>query len=361
VWKFNLYLTEPGGGVRDLRERVLEAVWRRGTNEIWFNSVAGGSTEIFAVVPGRRKRRVTTLPGDFVLHDISADGRVLLGRISESSEIFGDFPGEARPRNLSHLDRSVAVALAPSGDTLLFNELGQSDRSVYLRRTDGSPPKRLAEGYAWALSPDGRFALLGNRPGPEMFLIPTGPGQPRLIDTPGLRRGGRMGFFPDGRRVWFMAEDSAHERRAWGLDLGGGEPRALTPPGVSGTTLSGDGRFLCALAPDGDEYLYSTETAGNHKVVGLLPGEEPIQWTADGKLVYVRGADELRPGEPALTTRVYRLDPRTGRRELWKEIPPINPSGGGVIGTIFFSADGKTCVYTHHRYSSELFLVEGLK
>ncbi len=77
--------------------------------------------------------------------------------------------------------------------------------------------------------------------------------------------------------------------------------------------------------------------------------------------LYVRGADELRPGDPAFVTRVYRLDPRTGRRELWKEIPPINPSGGGAIGTIFFSADGKTCVYTHHRYSSELFLVEGLK
>jgi hypothetical protein len=86
------------------------------------NSVAGGTTELFAVVPGRRKRRVTTLPGDFVLHDISAEGRVLLGRVSESSEILGDFPGETRPRNLSHLDRSMAVALAPSGDTLLFNE-----------------------------------------------------------------------------------------------------------------------------------------------------------------------------------------------------------------------------------------------
>ena len=358
--RHNLWVTEPGGRVSDLRERALEAVWRRATNEIWFNTVAGGSTEIFAVVPGRRKRRVTTLPGDFVLHDISADGRVLLGRISESSEIFGDFPGEARPRNLSHLDRSLAVALAPSGDILLFNETGQSDPSVYLGRTDGSPPKRLADGYAWALSQDGKFVLRGDRPGPQMFLIPTGPGEPRLIDTPGLRRGGRMGFFPDSRRIWFVAEDSALERRAWGLDLGGGKPRALTPPGVTTLTLSSDGRFLCALAADGDWYLYSTETAEKHKVVGLLPGEEPIQWTADGK-VYVRGADELRPGEPAITTRVYRLDPRTGRRERWKEISPINPSGGGAIGTIFFSADGKTCVYTHHRYSSELFVVEGLK
>ncbi len=156
---------------------------------------------------------------------------VLLGRVSESSEIFADFPGEAGPRNLSHLDRSVAVALAPGGDTVLFNEMGQSDRSVYLRRTDGSPPKRLADGYAWALSPDGKFALVGPRPGPEMWLVPTGPGQPRLIATPGLRRGGRMGFFPDGRRVWFMAEDPAHTRRAWGLDLWRGEASSADASG----------------------------------------------------------------------------------------------------------------------------------
>jgi serine/threonine protein kinase len=361
VFRFNLYVTEPGGRVRDLRERATEVAWRRGPNEIWFNSVTGGTTELFAVVPGRRKRRVTTLPGDFVLHDISADGRVLLGRISESSEIFGDFPGEARPRNLSHLDRSMAADLSPSGDTLLFNELGQGDRrGVYLRRTDGSPPKRLADRYAWDLSPDGRFVLANARPDPQIFLIPTGPGQQRLIDTPGLRPGGRMGFFPDSRRIWFMAEDPVHGRRVWVQDLAGGKPRALTPPVVM-PVLSRDGRSLCARASDGVWYLFPTEGTEPHKVVGLLPGEEPTQWAADGKLLYVRSADELRPGEPAITTRVYRLDPRTGRRELWKEIPPINPSGGGTIGTILFSADGKTCVYTHHRFVSELFLVEGLK
>lgn len=158
-----------------------------------------------------------------------------------------------------------------------------------------------------------------------------------------------------------MAENPVDGRRAWVMDLGGGKPRALTPPGIGGPVLSGDGRFFCAHAADGDWTLYSTETAETHKVVGLLPGEEPTQWTADGKHLYVRSPDELRPGEPAVIARVYRLDPRTGRRELWKEIPPINPSGGGSIGTIFFSADGKTCVYTHHRFSSELFLVEGLK
>ena len=159
-----------------------------------------------------------------------------------------------------------------------------------------------------------------------------------------------------------MAEDAQHKRRVWMQDLSSGKPLAATPPGVGGITLSGDGRFFCAArAVDGDWYLFSTEATEAHKVVGLLPGEEPTQWTTDGKLLYVRTADELRPGESAIIARVYRVDPRTGRRELWKEIPPANTSGAEAIGTIFFSADGKTCVYTRHRYTSELFLVEGLK
>jgi hypothetical protein len=94
--------------------------------------------------------------------------------------------------------------------------------------------------------------------------------------------------------------------------------------------------------------------------VGLLPGEYPTQWTGDGRFLYVRGAG-MPSGETAMMTRVYRLDPRTGRRELWKEIPPVNPSAGGAIGEIFVSADGKRSVYSHYRHTSELFLVEGLR
>jgi hypothetical protein len=144
-------------------------------------------------------------------------------------------------------------------------------------------------------------------------------------------------------------------------DLSGGKPRAFTPSGIVLPLLAGDGRFLCARAADDDWYLYSTETGESRKVVGLLPGESPTQWTADGKLLYVRSANEPHPGEPAMATHLHRLDPWTGRRELWKELRPVNPLTGGTIGRILFSADGKTCVYTHHRYTSELFLVEGLK
>ena len=149
-----------------------------------------------------------------------------------------------------------------------------------------------------------------------------------------------MGFFPDGRRIWYLAEDPEHRRRVFVQDIEGGKPRAVTPPGVGGVFLSPDGHFLCAGAVDRNWYLYSTETSETRKVVGLLEDDYPTQWTGDGKLLYVRGAQELRPGETAMTTRVYRLDPRTGTRELWKEIAPVNPSVGGAIGEILISADG---------------------
>jgi hypothetical protein len=96
-------------------------------------------------------------------------------------------------------------------------------------------------------------------------------------------------------------------------------------------------------------------------VSGLAPGDQPIQWTANDRELYVRGADELKLGETFITARFYRLDPWTGERKLWKEIPPVSPTAGGGLGTTRFAADGRICIYTHHRYYSELLVAEGLK
>ena len=305
--------------------------------------------------PGSREEARDDAAGSFS----STTSRQTVGCSSAGLRKLGD---------LRRLSVRLILAISPTstlhgrgpgsgGDTVLFDEMGQSDPSVYLRRTDGSPPKRLAGGARGRPRRTEDSRSLSLVPGPRCSR-PDRTRTARLIATPGLRRGGRMGFFPGRRRDWFLAEDSARERRAWAW-ISTGEASGVTHPGVGGMTLSGDGRFLCAVAADGDWTLYSTETAGTRQGVGILPGEEPIQGNANGR-VYVRARTGLRPGETAVHG-VYRLDPRTGRRELWKEIPPINPSGGGVIGTIFFSANGKTCVYTHRRYSSELFVVEGLK
>jgi hypothetical protein len=367
---WGMFLLENGVGPVRLLGTAYEIAWSRPTGEIWWSWLTPGATEIHATTRAGRDRLVTTLAGDFVLYDISADGRVLLGRVVESSEILGSFPGEGRERNLSHLERSTAVDLSANGEELLLNETQTVYHlSVYLRRTDGNAAKRLSENAkATALSPDGKFVLAQERYGQEAtrpVLIPTGAGQPKTVVGAVEPRGddpfGFLGFFPDGRRIFLWGPENGSGNRAWVQNIDGGKPRAVTPEDVRSPVLLGDGRFICARAPDWDWYLYPTETGEPRKVAGIFPGEEPIRSTPDGKWLYIRGAEELKPGENLMTTRVYRLDPWTGRRELWKEIPPVNPRTGGGISTILFSADGKICVYTHHQFSVELILAEGLK
>jgi eukaryotic-like serine/threonine-protein kinase len=367
-----LFLKDAGNPVRDLAGGdFFEAVWSDATGEIWYSLPKTEATEIRAVTPGGRQRSVTTLPADFALYDISADGRVLLGRTVLSSEILGSFPGEERERNLSYFNASEAADLSANGDVLLFEDISRNlAHTAYLRQTNGSTAKRLSdEAGGGALSPDGKLVLseTGNVPNAYHVLLPTGPGELRKVNTQGvdfvdpeLRR---AGFFPDSRRVFFSGFQQGHERRIWIQDLSGDKPRAITPEGTSRPVLLGEGQFLCARGADFEWRLFPTDGRGGEarKLAGLLPGEEPFRSTPDGKWLYIRGADELRPGETLMTTRVHRLDPWTGKRELWKEIPSTpSPSGGG-ISAILFSADGKTCVWTHIRYSTELVLAEGLK
>jgi predicted Ser/Thr protein kinase len=362
----NLLVCDLSGHVKPTGKDGWEHAWSPVTGELWYvPSGTGGTTELRAIGFGEKDRLVAPLAGDFALHDISASGRVLLGRVTQTAEIFGSFPGEARDRYLSNFDRSVLTDVSASGEAMTFSELGvagDEQPTAYLRRTDGSPAKRLGAlgGYDGAmLSPDGRFVL--GAKGDALILVPTGAGEVVSISTQGVGPERVTGFFPDGKTVYFVGKLPGRTSRIWILDLAGGEPRPIAPEGARRPSLSGDGRFLCAIDAEENWNLYPTAGGEAHKVEGLFPGEEPIQWTADGKWLYVRGADELKPGEPFITARFYRLDPWTGLRKLWKEIPPVSPTTGGGIGKTLFAADGKICIYTHHRYTAELFVAEGLR
>ena len=205
VFKFNLHVTEPGGGVRDLHERAMEAVWCRATNEIWFNSVAGGSTELFAVVPGRPKRRVTTLPGDFVLHDISADGRVLLGRISESSEILGGFSRRGSSSE-SLPPRPLRGRGAGSRRRHRSFQRNGSERAV--PSICGGPTARLRS--VWPTATRGRFLRTENLrssdlvPGPRCCSSRPDPDSPDSSPRPGCAAGDAWGSSPtaEGSGSW---------------------------------------------------------------------------------------------------------------------------------------------------------------
>jgi len=365
----DLFVVDAGRAARGLRSKdAWEIAWSPVTGEIWYDGhQEGRGTEIRAISPSGRDRLVGTLSGDHILYDISADGRVLLGRNAEVHEIFGRFPGEGPERNLSHFISSEAVALSAGGDSLVFNEGGMPDspNGIYVRRTEESSAKRLRDGSkAYAVSPDGRFVLAQDWGGDSLWMVPVGPGQTKRVETPGVLPEfielERARFLPDAKSIVFTGREPGRNPRIWLQDLGGGKPRALSPESVRRPVLLGGGHFVCARAADLEWRLFPVEPGASRKVLGLLSGEEPFDSTPDG-LLYVRGADELRPGETLMTTRIYRLDPVTGRRELWTEIPPRDPRTGGAISSILLSADGKICVWTHIRYSTELVLAEGLR
>ena len=159
-----------------------------------------------------------------------------------------------------------------------------------------------------------------------------------------------------------MGREQRAGPRGYVMDLAGSPPRPVTAVGVRRGLLSGDGRFVSGRAGDGDYYLYPTAAGGEaRKVVGLDPREEPVQWSADGRFLYVRAADEISASTSGMVTKIYRLDPWSGRREILKEIVSSTSDRGGGIGSILISADGISMVYTHHSYASDLFLVEGLQ
>ena len=70
-------------------------------------------------------------------------------------------------------------------------ETGNSKGSLYLRKTDGSPPIRIGDGHAYKLSPDGKWisGYVLTEDGSRRFLmLPTGPGEPVEIKPPEFSR-----------------------------------------------------------------------------------------------------------------------------------------------------------------------------
>jgi hypothetical protein len=92
-------------------------------------------------------------------------------------------------------------------------------------------------------------------------------------------------------------------------------------------------------------------------VPGIDPTDELIRWDAEGRKVFL-----LRTEGSSLN--VYRFDPASGRRELWKKLGPADLTGVDIsssASTVFLTPDGKAYAYTYGRTLSYLYVVEGLK
>jgi len=144
--------------------------------------------------------------------------------------------------------------------------------------------------------------------------------------------------------------------RLYVQDISTNKIEAISPEGTNALSfaLSPDGQFVAAVGPDEKGYLFPVAKGDPRPIPGLLPGEAPVAWSADGHSLYI-----YRGGE--LPAKIFRLDISSGSRTLWKQLMPPDPAGVEYVGPILPSPDGTAYAYGYRRLLSDLYLVEGLK
>lgn len=225
---------------------------------------------------------------------------------------------------------------------------------IYLRRTDGSPATKIGPGHALALSPDGRWVAAKSDLTGEVSVLPTGAGSARKVSLHGLIPTW-VWFTLDASALLIYGSEQNHSLRFFLVPVEGGTPRPLTPEGISGQmSLSPDGQWLAVSRADGRLDAYPLAGGQPRVLPRVEPGELPIQWSSDGRALFV--GRFLR-----LPVRVYRLDLETGARSLWRSLSPSDPAGiYGGVNDLFVAPDGSSYCYSAFRWLSELHVVEGL-
>ncbi len=336
--------------------------WSPDGSEVWFTAGRTGNVRaLHGVDLDGNVRLIDGAPADLVLQDVSATGDVLLTRNTALRGIVGLAPGATEEQDLSWLDWSMPCDLSRDGTLMLFNEQGQGGGpgyTVYMRPTDGSPAVRLGPGICDALSPDKKWAITGSfDPADRIIEVPTGAGEPREYHLTGLSGYGNMVSLP-GDRLLVGGAGPDHPPGLYLVEVKENITlRPVAPVGPrGGFAASADGTRVAFADGNGNMWIAPIEGGGQQEpVAGVLPNETVISFDSDGRSLLV--ARSLQPGG----LEVDRLDPQTGKRDIWRKLAPAEPAGVIDIGPMFISADARAYVYSYRRVLGTLYLAQGLR
>lgn len=342
--------------------------WSPDGREIWFSASDVGSVlGLRAMALGGSIHPLLEVPGIVSLLDVSRTGKVLLSVDSFRGQIAGLTPGQTRERDLSWLDGSRIADLSADGQTLLFSEVGAgagATEAVYLRKSDGAPAVRLGEGTARALSPDGKWAISepASRVPGSIVLLPTGAGQPRVLEIAPIVEVEDIGTFPDGKSLLVSGTEKGRKVRCYLVDMEKGTPRPITPEGVAlggRGAVSPDGRRLAVL-DSRDEHakepalaLFSVENGELESLKGWREGDTGWQWAADGRALLGHRHD-------GRTTELLRLEIATGTRQVTRVLAVEERAGVREGPEPVQTPDGAWYAYSYSRLLSTLYLANGL-
>jgi eukaryotic-like serine/threonine-protein kinase len=333
-------------------------VWSSAGDELWFTATRTGSAEnLRGVTLTGKERMITNVPGGMWLQD-TRNGLALMVTHQIRIGIRGTPPGGKEERELGWLGWSILRDVSRDGRKVLFEEDGDGGGpkyTVFVRDTDGSPPVRIGNGTGAAISPDDKWVI--TRPAKEgsLFVVPTGAGETRQLTHDNISYDS-VRYLPDGKQLLASGIEAGHGARDYLIDLNNGNAKPITPEGIAGTELSPDGRKAAVLGPDGKWGIWPLDGGAVRPIPQLDSKYAVTGWTPDGASVYVV-SNHLREK----TAKVYRVDPGTGKMELWKAFGEDMAVGVTGVGGPHFSSDGSAYAYVYGQALSQAYVVKGLK
>lgn len=331
--------------------------WSAATDEIWFTSSFQTEPQsLRAVNRSGGQRVILSTVTEVSLRDIGKAGSALLTSMRVSTEVA---MGRLNAKSIHPLDVADENAgihgIADNGKSaaLVYSgTAGGQDYKTYVARDDIPEPILLGDGDPSGISPDGKWILsiLPSDPS-KIVLYPTEAGEPRRFNISPVRMvTGVTSWCRDGSKVVFTGTEPGKPPRVFLLDPTSGATRAITDEQTSDPLLTPDGQMVLVKDPTGYS-IHSMQGGQTKPTKGISSTDLPLQWNTMGRAIYV--------WDRTLPARIFRLDPTTGKRELWTEITPADPSGL-LYGHIYITPDGQSYAYHFRRILTNLYVARNL-
>jgi eukaryotic-like serine/threonine-protein kinase len=285
-------------------------------------------------------------------------GTVLIVTHQGQIGIRGIASGSKEERELGWFGWSMLRGISDNGRTILFEEEGDAggpNYTVFLRDTDGSPPMRIGEGGAIAISPDLKWVITQPTKAGPMMVVPIGAGGSRRLSHDSVSYS-EVSWMPDGEHILASGIDSGHGQRDYLIDFNTGDSKPITPEGRAGIHVSRDGRDVAVQASDGAWEILPLGGGAVGVIPGVNSAYDVIGWFPDGKSLYAVSKGRLDP-----VAKVYKVDPITGKMDFWRTFGILAGSGADSVTPPLFSSDGSAYAYVYQRLVSEAYLVTGLR
>jgi eukaryotic-like serine/threonine-protein kinase len=336
--------------------------WSPSGREVWTSSPLE-SGEIHALNLSGSTRNPMAVPGRVYLQDISPNGQLLVQQgIARRGIVLSTSDGKSE-RDLSWLDFGYLRDISHDSKMILFEEEGRASQGyqLFVRNVDGSPAIPVGEGYGLAISPDKHWAL-GQKlvePRDEIWLFPIGPGEARRLTPANLNPYVAASFLSDSKRILYVAAEADRPPRTWLQDVDSGNPRPITPEGITGFVASPDDQWLVTgtrttAGVFREAALQHIEGGNTEAIVGLKPNDFVLGWTSDNQLYVESVVNDNTP------LHIDKLNPHTGARTAWRDLP-MPPIGGVVPDPPIITPDGATYGYDYRLRLSDLYTVTGVR